>query len=505
MITPDLYLEKLQEISNLKFTDRVIDPDREPVFNVYLNTREIVVPAAFRDLAVYMDHNAETVWFALDRYFDGVDLTTKKFGLQYTNAVGDTGLLPLTTYTTHDQDEDGTLETLLIGWTIPYDVTRVRGQLDISLRIFSIDEVNGLVDYNLSTEPATVHIIDGMYITDDNPQLGSPPKDNLNELVSRIEALYKNDTATGIKYENINADTLPTLNGVKVLGKMNTNAKLASQGGTDRIIISYNDLVDLPKINGVTLVDNKTDNDLGIKVTVEEEVNDSSNPVASSAVKAEFQTLEPKFTDIQSRIDEIWEEMDGMTFVPLSILSFDSEPILVEKGNTINEVTFNWSLSGTPTVLKISHNSKEANIELGLTSTTLDSLNLKQDTEFTLHAEDRKANISEATTNLIFTYNVYHGVAAVPDTYNGEFIDRLIGELQTSRDASINVNAGAGQYIFYAVPTEYGECTFTSGGFTGGFRKVATVSKVNVYNVTTEYDIWKSDYAQLGETNVIIS
>ena len=80
-----------------------------------------------------------------------------------------------------------------------------------------------------------------------------------------------------------------------------------------------------------------------------------------------------------------------------------------------------------------------------------------------------------------------------------------MGELQTSRETTIDVTAGAGQYIYYAVPTSYGDCTFTSGGFTGGFTKVATVSYTNIYNVTTNYDIWKSDYAGLGTTSVIVS
>ena len=43
MITSNVYADKLKELEKLNYTDRPIIPANEPVFNVFLNTRRIVV------------------------------------------------------------------------------------------------------------------------------------------------------------------------------------------------------------------------------------------------------------------------------------------------------------------------------------------------------------------------------------------------------------------------------------------------------------------------------
>ena len=93
----------------------------------------------------------------------------------------------------------------------------------------------------------------------------------------------------------------------------------------------------------------------------------------------------------------------------------------------------------------------------------------------------------------------------MPIEYDNEFINSLTGELQLTREKDFTVTASDLQYIYYAVPAEYGDCIFTSGGFTGGFTKVATIPYTNQYDVTVDYDIWKSDYSGLGNTNIIVS
>ena len=85
MISNDTFKNQLQAIENLIIPTRP-PVTKEPVFNVNLNTREIEVPAAFKNLAVYGEHRAETIWFALDLYFDGEDLSKKKAGIQFQNS-----------------------------------------------------------------------------------------------------------------------------------------------------------------------------------------------------------------------------------------------------------------------------------------------------------------------------------------------------------------------------------------------------------------------------------
>ena len=156
-----------------------------------------------------------------------------------------------------------------------------------------------------------------------------------------------------------------------------------------------------------------------------------------------------------------------MTFIPLSISAFDCEPKLAEKGSTVNDVHFTWTLSGNPVKLTINEND----MVIGSSEGDLTNLNLKTDTDFTLYAEDKKGNPVSKTIQLLFTNKVFHGVAEDKSEFDGSFLDLLAGVLQTSRDGNINVTANENQYIYYASPSEYGDCIFTSGGFTGGFKK----------------------------------
>ena len=83
-------------------------------------------------------------------------------------------------------------------------------------------------------------------------------------------------------------------------------------------------------------------------------------------------------------------------------------------------------------------------------------------------------------------------------------INSLTKQLSNSKNRTITVNAGAGEYIFYCVPSRLGACSFNVGGFDGGFSKVATVNFTNSDNYAENYDIYKSDNANLGNTNVTI-
>ena len=55
---------------------------------------------------------------------------------------------------------------------------------------------------------------------------------------------------------------------------------------------------------------------------------------------------------------------------------------------------------------------------------------------------------------------------------------------------------------FYAVPTRYGDVSFNVGGFDGGYSKVATIEFTNASGYKENYDIYKSDNANLGNTTV---
>lgn len=527
MISAEYYIDQLGHIGQLEIPNKIADIETEPIFKVNLNTRKITVPNSFKTLAMQGDHKAETIWFAVDRWFDGVDLAEKKCAIQFENAF-EVGMRPPTWQSmTGDDGDDDTSEAdlpiLLIGWEIPSEVTKYAGDLELSLRFFEVNDSEIL--YNIVTEPAKTYIKPALNVNSDldfdvngdgiKDKEMNPPKNDLVDLVARIEDVYKNNQGQAIDYNS--AVNKPSINGTTLKGRLFTNydeaqentASVGDKVDYHWIKVAYKDIVlddTVPKINGVPLIGDKTDAQLGIKVTVDDKFDSTSlNPVQNKIIANQVNTFTNQVNALNESVAKLWEEMDGMTFIPLSISSFECEPKLAEIGSTVNTVDFTWVIGGTPTVLKINN----TDIALGTSQITLSDLGLEEDKEFTLYAEDRKANNVSATTQLLFVNKVFHGVQEIPSEYNTSFINKLVGQLQTGKEGVIDVVANENQYIYYALPKSYedlhGDCVFTSGGFSGGFTKIDTISYINDYGVATDYNIWKSDNANLGQTNIIIS
>ena len=100
---------------------------------------------------------------------------------------------------------------------------------------------------------------------------------------------------------------------------------------------------------------------------------------------------------------------------------------------------------------------------------------------------------------------IFVDVAASDAEINSELILSFQKGLQGGRAKTFTVNAGAGQHIFYALPTSYGACSFNVGGFDGGFSKVSTFEFTNAQGHAENYDVYKSTNANLGNTTVKVS
>lgn len=517
MISTQAYLEKLKEISRLELTERDI-PETEPVFDVYFNTRKIVVPREFEDLAVYYDHNAETIWFATDRYFDGVDLDTKNWALQYSNNAGEEGILPMT-YHSRGADDGGEDGMYYRGIDISIDLTRVAGSLTFNILVYSLDEKSDQIDYRLNTTPARVNISRGLYVNDTDSRL-PVPKDTLTELVDKIEKLYQNQDLRNIDYNTLIPNTLPTINSIKMSGTITTNSKTA-QGNSNyvHLDIPYEDLSNIPTINGVALKGALVSADLNMEVTTDGIFDTSStNPIQGGIVSQRFNDVDSNFTTIgnrvtgtegditklDTRLKAIEDEIGNMTFVPLTINSFNSNKNMIEVGAEPGDVKFTWTLGGNPILIQL--NSQDLGIQdREKTLSNIAKHNEPYTDTYTLYAKDSKGNEDTKTVDIFFTYGVYSGVKTAPAAFDESFVEGFTKILQTSRAANLEVTANTDEFIFYCVPTSYGACTFSVGGFSGGFSKVATISITNEFGVTADYDIYKSDNAALGKTNVVIS
>ena len=85
-------------------------------------------------------------------------------------------------------------------------------------------------------------------------------------------------------------------------------------------------------------------------------------------------------------------------------------------------------------------------------------------------------------------------------------LDLKAGELRAEQifAKDLEVNAGAGEKIVYAIPTSFGTPTFNVGGFDGGFTKAQTLEFTNASGYKQSYDVWMSVNAGLGSTAVTV-
>lgn len=185
-------------------------------------------------------------------------------------------------------------------------------------------------------------------------------------------------------------------------------------------------------------------------------------------------------------ISNIKEALDKVLYTPLTI-NMSLSPPLAELGTTINSINILWQYNKSKLI------SQAIN---GLALPT-DKRNYVMNGSF--------------STNQTFTLKVIDSAKSytksitlefIPAIYYGDFDDipklPITNRLLTkSRQCTLNINAY--KYIYIFIPVKYGAPSFYVGGFEGGFQKVGTTT----YN-TTQYNIYRSDNANLGQTTVVI-
>lgn len=562
MITSKTYLERLDEIKHLDYSNYQSNPDQEKIFYVDLDTRRISVPTQFQDLAVVGDHGAETVWFAVNRYFDGEDLSLKTWGVQAIDAASRSMLLFIEAKQSPvDAPENTTLidgkDMLLLGWPITIDITSTAGPIVFSLCCFDINE-DKTIAYRLGTEQTSCQIKNSIYITDKSENL-VPSASRIEELITIANDLLGDAGKIQIRYDQIYRETRPTINGVELrpgtvseelnikyndlkekpsyhidgqafirneniydfesskfknisFSQINKPPTMNGEALTETTDICYKNLADKPVI--------QTDDEgfiIGIdeyeisKVKVDDTLSiESANPVQNQVITNKLSTVDSSLSTLgasiaanQSEINQIKTRLDKLSVVPIDIKAFTANQTMFEVGYVTkeNDLIFSWKLSKTPDALTLNETTMN-NDQNGSFSWPA---GLAESTPFTLVATSTGSE-ADAVLNIDFTYNIYYGATTIPAEFNKDFINTLTAKLQTSQEGSFNVTAENSQYIYYVVPTAYKECSFSYGGFTGGFKKVADKVKIiNDYGVEIEYDFYQSDNPSLGVATITVA
>lgn len=214
--TVEEYLKSMGRINdkNIEYLALLL-PSYENIYNVDLNTRTIHGPGI---LSVEKDHAAETIYFAIDRFIDGIDLATANCVINYKspkntirsytvpfidsvtynvrysetgNIVGDPKYIKAyvtyanynkgTYYIKNEKDEyvraEGVFDPqaeyysyvdspkILIPWLVSAQAADGAGELKYAIQFFKRkydNQGNKIIDtYVLNTKPATTRILEG--------------------------------------------------------------------------------------------------------------------------------------------------------------------------------------------------------------------------------------------------------------------------------------------------------------------------------------------------------
>lgn len=208
--------------------------------------------------------------------------------------------------------------------------------------------------------------------------------------------------------------------------------------------------------------------------------------------------------DIMYGDKTLTEILGQLLYVAPQITSFTNNVNTVEVGQTITTVTFNWKLNKEMTSVTLNDNPQST----GTTGTaTLSDQNITSNTTYTLKANDGTNTVTK-TTSINFQNKVYWGIGTVTESDGADsaFVLGLSGSsFATSVARTFTVEAGEGQYIYFAAPASFGNATFKVGGFEGGFDLLTTFNFTNASGGEASYNVYKSSNANLGNTTVEVS
>lgn len=188
-------------------------------------------------------------------------------------------------------------------------------------------------------------------------------------------------------------------------------------------------------------------------------------------------------------ITTLEQALDVALYQDLTI-SVKISPSVAESGDSIENVLLTWSYNKS--------NIKQQAIDNTTIDPNIRQLELKgpivsSTTKKVVGNDGTKTVTGQATLN--FYPGIYYGsgISQPP-------IQSMEKVLLPSRSCRITVNAEQNEYIWILLPINYGDPTFTVGGFSGGFQEVGSTS----YKITN-YNIWRSDNHSLGNTTINIS
>lgn len=204
---------------------------------------------------------------------------------------------------------------------------------------------------------------------------------------------------------------------------------------------------------------------------------------------------------INGEFTNVKQALDHLLYVPLTISFITNANTTLERGNVVANPVFTWYYSKDI----IQQDIDGEILTVDARNYTYNG-NITNNKTFTLTANDGAKDFSKSVS-FSFYDAIYSTSASLADVINSEFITGFKNKkLSNNCKGDYTINCVDGEYIYFAIPSSIANnLVFYCGGFEGGFELVAdNVNIENIYNVTCEYDVYRSNNHSLGQTTITI-
>lgn len=167
-------------------------------FDIY--NRTITIGAEITDIVVAGDTNSRIITFRLNRYFDGIDLTTKNIRIYYANAEKKTAYAPVSNLLI---DEENALFT--IDWLIDGKTTISSGIVTFLIDFYQLNETNEII-YRWQTTPTELDVVNAIskFESAEEPDYSIPIEFYNNNIPAfTYEYLYATESTVEIENRTI--------------------------------------------------------------------------------------------------------------------------------------------------------------------------------------------------------------------------------------------------------------------------------------------------------------
>ena len=246
-----------------------------------------------------------------------------------------------------------------------------------------------------------------------------------------------------------------------------------------------------------------------------DDLNDSFTPGGSQLDTLPSVTNQAGKFLTNDGFDKSWKFIRQSDIMPdFAINNFSALAPLIEIGQTINSPAFHAGYSLPPASIKLSDQMNSTEVDISLPGTSFNSsnsftMNVQSTRTFTIKATSDDGIVLTKDCTITWVPEIFWGVGIKPSNPSllGDFIQNLLGKaLSSTKSKTFTVTPGAIDKIYYAYPDYYGSAIFNVGGFEGGFVLVAAnIQLTNEYGITTIYNLYESDNANLGTTTVTVS